>query len=330
MKLLSKLFGFIGFVNTTRTQIPTHILEAAIEHVVDGIEPRMRYFPGYKKILGNAVATAMTHIDRLVDSIPGPLPVSSQGFIDNPEVKAFFASVDAIHDIFSDSEELKLFFNQVDNYDLKEVCALLCMNVTEKTMFGVGLHENILQRDVMQTALDFSEHKILSPAASVEEVRHGISQCIFDGLITYALQKILAIKHQKQELETQHSILVARLRARQSQGRGLSSLIASATETGLHSDIEQQISDTEQKQQQLPASENSLQYYLDTIRHTLEHPQDFIHIEHKTCNINNMSIVTRDDSSQPSNTIHFTEISIAGVLKRAIAIVRYPRSEILT
>ena len=58
------------------------------------------------------------------------------------------------------------------------------MNETEKTILGMELHNDIIRRDVMQTALSFSGHKIMSPASRETGVRTGIKQCIFDGLVT--------------------------------------------------------------------------------------------------------------------------------------------------
>lgn len=334
MKLLSRLFDFIGLTSdqresTAQTRIPANVLNDAIEHVVDGIEPKMRYFSGYKKMLAEGVATSLTYISNLVDTIPGPIIISSKTFTIDPQVNAYFATVTDIQEIFSDSTELRNFFDATENYNLGEACALLCMNETEKTVFGLELHEDIIQREVMQTALNFTEHKIMSPAASVAEVRTGIKQCIFDGLITHSLQQILELKQQKQGLETQLCILNSRLKARQSQTGGLSSLLGSATETKLSEDIEQKISENEKELQKLPASQDALQYYLDIIKDTLSQPEDFIRMKEKSFNITKMGIVTNDDSSQSVNTIHFKEILIANVLERVIAIVCYPRSEML-
>ncbi len=334
MKLLSKLFDFIGLTSSdnkspAKTRIPANVLNQAIECVVDGIEPKMRYFPSYKKILNNSVATSLVYISNLVDTIPEPVFISSKSFITNPQLKAYFVDIADIHDIFSSSMELRDFFAAPENSNLDEAYALLCMNETEQIVQGIELHGNIIQRDVMHTTLHFSKHKILSPAASESEVRKGIKQCIFDGLITHALQQILELKHRKQGLEIQHSILNSRLKTRQSQAGGLSKLLASATAPKLSANIQQQITENEKKLHKLPASWNAPRFYMETIKNTLARPEDLIRIKAKSFYITKTGIVTHDNTSQPVNTIHFNEILIANVLDRVIAIVRYPRNEIL-
>ena len=334
MKLLSKLFYYIGLTSNNtesyaKKRIPANVLNEAIERVVDGIEPKMRYSSGYKKILNNGVATSLAYISNLVDTIPGPLLISSKTFSTDPQVNAYFATVIDIQDIFSDSKELRGFFEAPENENLGEACALLCMNETEKTVLGMDLQEDMLRRDVMQTALNFSEHKILSPASSEAGVRTCVKQCIFDGLITHALQQIVELKQQKQGLEIQRGMLNSRLKTRQSQGGGLSSMLATATEAKLSVDIEQEISANEQKLEKLPASWDAPRYYLGVIENILTQPENFIAMKVKSFNITKMGIVTGEDSSQAVNTIHLNEISIANVLQRVVAIVRYPRSEML-
>ena len=180
MTLLSILFDFICLANSsTKTCIPANVINEALEHVVDSIEPKMRYFPGYKKILNKGVATSLAYISNLVDTIPGPLFISSRTFTTDPQVNAYFATVADTQAVFSNSTELRDFFEAQENAALEDVYALLCMDVEEKTVMGMDLHKDIIRRDAMQTALSFSEHKILSPATNEADVRKGIKQCIF-------------------------------------------------------------------------------------------------------------------------------------------------------
>lgn len=344
MKLLFKLFNLLGLKNFSsgsadHPDIPANELNEAIERVVDGIEPKMRYFPGYKKILRNSVATSLAYISHLVDTIPGPLIISRKTFTTDPQINAYFATVSDIQTIFSNSAELRDFFDSAENSKQDEAYALLCMEETEKTVLGMELNEDIIQRDVMQTALIFSDHKILSPATSEDDVRKGIKLCIFDGLITHALQQIIELKHKINDLDIQRSKLHSRLKTRQSQGGGLSSLLASATEPKLSGskltdtqssgDIEQRISENEKTRQTLPTSWDAPRHFLEIIKNILEQPENFVRLQEKFFNITKMGIVCNDNSSQTVNTIHFNEILIANVLERVVAIVRFPRSDLL-
>ena len=275
--------------------LPESVINEAIEQVIDGIEPNMRFVSGYKKQLHDVVAKSLTYINDLVDTIPGPLDINSTTFGSDPQVNAYFATVTEIQDIFSGSSELQQFFEDPLNTNRDEAYALMCMNETEKTVFGMELHDDVVQRDVKQVAINFSEHKILSPAATEADVRQGVKQCIFDGFITHALKHIVEIKQQKQELETQRRILQSRLKSRQCPNCGLSSLLVTASELDLSDDTQQQLKETENKLSQLPASWDAARYYLEMTKETFAHPEDFIRLNVKTFNITRMGIVANND-----------------------------------
>lgn len=328
MKFLSKLLDAIGLANShirkaEHYAIPSVELNDAIERVVDGIEPKMRYFPGYKKILKNSVSTSLTYINNLVDTIPGPLIINKNTFSTDPHVKCYFSTVDNIQSIFSNSLELREHFDTVENANQNEAYALLCMEEIEKTIVGMELNNDIIQREVIQTTLVFSDHKILSPATNEDDVRSGIKQCIFDGLITHALQKIIELKQKINDQDIKRSKLNSRLKTRQSQGGGLSNLLASARDT------EKKAPESEKKPQHIPTSWDAPRYFLELIKNTLSQPESFVSIKEKSFNVTKMGIVCSDNASQTTNTIQLKEILIADVLKRVVAIVHYPRSEML-
>jgi len=330
------MIGLVGsrIDSASHSDIPDVELYDAIERVVDGIEPKLRYFPGYKKILKDSVATSLTYINHLVDTVPGPLSINSKTFITDPQVKRFFSTLENTQNIFSSSDELRNFFDAAENSMQNDAFALLCMEEAEKTVLGMELNDGILQREVLQTALVFSDHKILSPATNEHDVRKGIKQCIFDGLITHTLQQVLAIKQQINNLDKQKCKLTSRLKKRQSQGGGLSRLLASASDSTLTDiqsteSIKQKISENKKMRKTLPKSWDTTKYFLELIKSTLNQPENFISINKKYFNINKMGIICDDNSSQEAKCILFKEITIANVLKRVVTIVRYPRSDLL-
>jgi hypothetical protein len=306
-------------------------VQEAIERVVDGTEPRLRLVPGYRRKLEPVVARALHHVNDVVDRIPPVLDVTPATFVTDPQVNAFFATPEDLRSIFSESTELRSFFDDISHSDLEQGYALLCTTEQEKTMLGTELSGNVIRRDVIQTAVNFSEHKVMSPAASEIDVRRGLKKCIFDALITHALRHIAGLKLQRRELEDQRRILHARLRARQAKGNGLTKLLATAyPENEADEDIEQQLAATEKKLGEMPASLNVLGDYLDEVGKILAEPESFIRLRLVSFNLTRMGIKAGTDSNEPAHRVQFAEIEIANVLKRVVAIVRYPRSEMQT
>ena len=334
MKLLSILSKFAELMKSgndlaAKNNISADELDEAIEQVVDGVYQKIRYYPDYKNILKNSVLGSLVYINKLVESIPGPILISKTSFSTDPLVSAYFSTVSIMEEVFSNSTELKGFFSELENASLDEAYAMVCITKTEKTVSGMELHDDIVQRDVRQNRLSFSDHKILSPAASEREVRNGIKQCIFNGLVTHAAQQILEVEEKKKGLESRRCMLNSKLRTKQWQSGGLSELLASASENVDTESLENQILDNEKKLGKLPACWDAPRYYLEMIKKTLSKPEQFVSMKAQTYDITKAGIVCRGDCSESTNTIRINEVLIANVLERVVVIVRYPRKELL-
>ena len=298
---------------------------AAIESVVEGTEPKIRYVSTYKKLLEESVITSLLYIDELVNNIPGSIDINRKNFALDPQVHAYFSSPKEIKEIFSISDEMKSFFNNTEH---EQAHAFLCMNVDEKTVLGMELNNDILTRDVMQTAVNFSEHKVMSPAATEDEIRDGLKKCIFDGLITYALKKLIGIKGEYREIQEQHCSLQSRLRSRQAKGGELTQLLSSGNKVDSECEgILEQIAETESELKKLPPQWELPNYYIEQVTNILEHPEEFIRMEHVFANINKMGIKISDKSTKDGSLIRLDELTIDNVLKRVVVIVCYRRNE---
>ena len=333
MKRLLHLFRTCCRATTFRTAHQPDLerrarIEDAVEHVVDGTEPRLRLVPRYRKKLHQVAAISLDYVNDLVEKIPGTLDVNPAAFVRDPQVNAFFATPEDLRCVFSRSPELQAFFDDINHSDLDQGYALLCTTEHEKILLGTELAGDMLRRDAMQTAVYFSAHKVMSPAASETDVRRGLKQCIFDALITHALRHIANLKSQRRGLEDQRRMLLTRLRARQAQGNGLTKLLATAyPENAPGEDIERQLAETEKKLGKMPVSLDVLGSYLDEIKKILAEPECFIRLRWMSFNLTGMGIKVNNGSSQTAHAVQFAEIEIANVLKHVVAIVRYPRTE---
>ncbi len=319
MKWLLELLGMPA-PDTNEDAELTH----AVERVVDGIDPRLRLLPGYQSRLMPSLKIALAHIDKMVEQIPGPLELSRETYVSNPEVKAFFVSAEELSAFLQRNSEPGCCSHSDPGVADNGIWALLCANKEERTLLGMDLSGNEIRREVKQTAINFYDHKLMAPATSEDSVRCGIKKCIFDGLITHCLQHVLSLKNQRQELEDQRRILHARLRARQSQGNGLSHLMASARsqETDIES-IQEDLLLTEAQLHQLPASDKVLESYLQEIQEIFQRPDHFIEMNVACFRLNHMGIRVDGDTGLPASTVCFSELEIAQVLRRVVTLVHF-------
>lgn len=304
-------------------------LTEAIDRVIEGTDKKLRLVPGYQKKLQQEVATSLEYITQLVDQISGPMEVSRKNFISDPEVRAYFSTPDALQKIFSCGTELKTFFEQQENADTDVCCALLCANKEEKKIMGSALEGEFIQHDVIQTAISFFDYKVLSPAIDDSEVRSGIKKCIFDGLVTYALQHIANIKIERRDLVHQRRILHAQLRSRQKSGNGLSVLLAEAhIESEQCSKLAEELKQAETRLKNITGDRDVLTFYLEEIRKILAQPENFIQLNRACFHLNDMGIRLEGEAAQSVNAVCFSELEIANVMKRVVTIIRYNRNEI--
>jgi hypothetical protein len=316
------------FKSVRRPGVSNEMVNEAVEHVVDSIDAKLRLVPSYKQKLHDAVSASLVHIDDLVNQVPGPFDMSRKNYVSDPNVSAYFASPDLMQDVFSNSEELKTFFSDNNNQDVDCSYALLCSNKQEKTVMGTQLVNGHVQHDVMQTAVHFFDYKVLSPAINSYEVRKCIKQCIFDGLVTHALQHIANIKIERRDLQNQQRILHSQLRARQAKGKGLSSMLAEADAGKWQSEkFEKEYKKTGKKLEKMLGNQDVFSFYLDEIKKIFSKPEDFIQLNVACFRLSDMRIKVDDKSPQAANTVCFSELEIANVMKRVVAVVCYSRDE---
>lgn len=330
LKLFESITGLFSNRQTPAAEQDTgYSLQEGIDRVIDGIDAKLRLVPGHRKKLQQEVAISLEYINRLVDQIPGPIDVSRKTFISDPEVRAYFSTPDSLQNIFSCGNELQTFFDQPENAALDVCCALLCANKEEKKIIGLALEGDMIQRDVVQTAISFFDYKILSPAIDDDAVRSGIKKCIFDGLVTYALQKIANIKIERRDLVHRRRILHAQLRARQTGGSGLSALLAEAHfQSEQCASLAEELQEAETRLKNIMGDRDVLSFYLEEIRKVLAQPENFIQVNVACFRLNDMGIMLDGDAAQSVNTVCFSELEITNVMKRVVAIIRYRRSEI--
>jgi hypothetical protein len=304
-------------------------LAEAIDQVIDGIDTKLRLVPGYRKKLQKEVAVSLEYISRLVDQIPGPINVSRKTFVSDPEVRAYFSTPDALQNIFSCGSELQAFFDQPENASNDVCCALLCANKEEKKIIGLALEGDVIQRDVVQTAISFFDYKVLSPANDPNEVRNGIKRCIFGGLITYALQQVANIKIERRDLIHKRRILHAQLRSRQAAGNGLSAMLSSAhVDSEQCADLTVELKEAETRLENITGDRDVFSFYLEEIRKVLAQPEKFIQINTVYFHLNDMGIKLEGKAAQSVNAVSFSELEIANVMKRVVAVICYNKNEI--
>jgi len=302
-----------------------------VENVVDGTDSKIRLVPGYKKKLQSIIQSSLEFADDLVEQIPEAIKVSGRTFASDPYVNAFFTNVTDLQSIFSHSSEIHDYMDDT-HADTRDdngyCCALLCMRRTEKTVMGMELSGSMLKRDVLQVAVSFSDHRIYSPAPSEPETREGLKTCLFQGLVTNTLERIVKLQLASHRLQSQRQMLQARLRRYRQKAREVAQdtrtddKIAHAIEETI-----QELGKTEEQMMHTPLL--TPQVALEQVMDVFSNPDDFIRIRKFPLSLNKMGIKVSDASPQPVNKLNLTEVIIGNELPRVIALAIFPRKELV-
>lgn len=304
-------------------------LTAAIEHVVDTINPKLRAVSGYKKKLKPAVERSLAYCAKLVEQLPDAVEINGKAWSNDPTVRAFFANVGQLQGVLSHSQEVREYF---DTHAEQQNCyALLSTLCTERTVLGMEMHGDVMRRDVRQTSVSFGDHRVVKPAPDETGLRQELEHRAFEVLVSYALECITDLVSSRNSLQQQRQLLDMQLRLANVKSAGLAPLFEE--QGGAVLDVEALRKQYQQKGvalEEVRASLMTLDDYIERITEVLGDPQAHLRVDRFCMRLTKMNIrVDSEASEQPGHELEITEVSLGENLKRVLLITRFSRDELL-
>lgn len=189
----------------------------AIERAVSGVEPLLKQISGYPNSYRKPVAIALEYAHSLADSMPGPVVVNRESYAKDAFVHALFPAVDFLMEALCSSVALQDYQRDFPASD--ELYALMGMRRHEKTVVGMELSGQTIQRDVVQKAVYFTNHTIENPAPSERQARDQVAWSFFDSLVGKVKKRVGLRKQAKQSQLQERDMLMARLRTANAQAK---------------------------------------------------------------------------------------------------------------
>jgi hypothetical protein len=289
-------------------------LDAAVLLVVAEIAPRLRAVPGYARRLRGPVGTALQAIDRLVEEMPAILPCRRATYASDPRVSAFFVNYAGLQDVFSQSREVQDLF---DADTAAEHCvALLCMHCVERRQLGMALDGDRLRKDVLQTALSFTDHQLIAPGLAETDARCALKCCIFRNLIGHLRLESAGAETRSAELERRARAWRARLRR---------AVPGSPAHAALRRELD--VIEAERKAPTLQLK--TLHDLLGYVDDALANPHRLVSARQYSVFIDRLGIRCDGPDTSGAHELPLTEISVAGRHPRIACFVSFPRAELL-
>lgn len=302
-----------------------------IERVVDGTDPRLRAVSHYRRKLWDSVEHAIDYVVTFVNALPPAIIADRQGYMTDPRLRALFASPESLREILSFSDGARNYLKQAPDPLPVELYAGLGAVRVEKNVLGIEMDGEILRRDAPQIMVNFSDHRVVCFSDNEPDSRRELMRRVGDYLIETALQRLIASRIQKTQLEQQQRKLLQQKANILKQAQvGLESLAGPATRQPVDLNaLEQQLQVLETELSQLRADSATLDKHLAKVVATLNEPEKVLRLESISLTLDHMNTKVSADSPRVANAMTFQEI-VMGKDRRITALfVRFPSNQLL-
>jgi hypothetical protein len=314
------------------------LIDDTVELVVETVDPRIRSNTRYRQKLEGCVRTSIAYLRSIGREGLEPILLARAAWNEDPRLNAFFATADDVPACLGRSRELRTFFENPSNGEVQEAYALLGMKKEERKnaagkTYGVGaiaiVHGEAVKQDVAQTAVSFSEHRLIAPSPTLAATRLEIGKRILQRLAQVALSRIVAVDMKATELQQHKAYLGARLRVLNLARDGIEGIVKDPATIGEEiKALERELKDTLDGYIEAKASLTTLDGYIKHIEEVFSHPEQHVSLTHTPLRLSRMGIKVGDATAGAVNELALAELTIGENLRGAVVIVRCPRSEL--
>jgi hypothetical protein len=187
----------------------------------------------------------------------------------------------------------------------------------------------IMQRDVPQTQISFTDHRIVASADSDSSLREKLKAFALEFVAHKVLANIEAARSEHSDLEQEVALLRARMRLKLRQDSGKACLCDRIEYSeGEMASICSLIREKETQLNQTAVHQPTLQYFMDELLQVLNNVEHLLQIHEVSLHLDNMNILLDMPYRQDSKEIKLTEIQRSGHAARIMLIARVPREEV--
>jgi hypothetical protein len=304
------------------------LLRRAIEQVVDGVDPRLRAVTGYAHKLTPAVEQTIAYFSECGQWLAAPVEFSARRWASDPLVCTLFATAAELQRFYSDDSGVRAYFH--DHPLADEVYIGLGVTRHERRGFGMAMRGEVIQREVSQTVISFSDYRLFGACDNEQQLRQNIEQRGFGFLIGEALERIVEQESRAHDRGQEQHILELRLRGLMQKRSAMDSLYYESN-AGLDDEIAMlRTRLMHEREAFAPGRGDStvLDDYIAGISAVLADPERYVKRETVRLRINRMNIKV-ESSDTPADELTFSEVTIGSRPPRVVVLARFPRSDLL-
>jgi len=199
-------------------------LKAAVNRVIEGTDPRLRFVDDVDGRLCPAVAHALAYADQVAAGIPPMVVTSPSDWAQSAVLRAMFVRPAEVTATLSNSLDLHDFLASPAAGGIARVYCMVAATRIEQTVLGPAMDGGQLRRDVQQKTVSFQHFRLFGFAPTEEGLRSRIRDIVLEGLVLAALRVIAAQQHRSETLSFDRKLLQNRLRLMEQSRPGLDAL----------------------------------------------------------------------------------------------------------
>jgi hypothetical protein len=323
--------GLLDFFSRRQSAIEPALLAperlgAAVEAVVDRVNPKLRLAGEYKQRLGPAIERFIVAAREDVSRIPAPHVATPDAWVSDPDLHAFFATARDLVALVSRARSVKDFFRAQPDADT--AYGLLGMSVASRQVFGTELQGDTLRQEVPQETLSFGDHRINLVAADDATLRQALVRALGEQVLIEALAEMDLAQARLKRLRDERSLLASQLRVLQSRSGMLGAVGSAAERADALAVAKAALAAQDALIREAGGGAGALDAQLDTLAKLVAEPRRAVHFELREVRLNRMNVVVPEGANEPAATIRYVFVS-AGTGERrsgAIALLAIPRT----
>lgn len=304
-------------------------IDTAIEHLFYEINPRLRFLSGHQEVLSRPVWNTLKYIHHVIDGIAGPTDAAMRQWNQSPELRALFASSADMTKLFNRSESLRNCMAATQSGEAEYCHAMIASTMQVRKVLGIAMRGEMIQREVPQTQISFTDHRIIASADSENGLREKLKAFALEFVAHRVLANIEAARAESESMEQELALLRARMRMKLRQDSGKACLCDHVEYSeGEMAEICSSIREKETLLGQTAIHQPTLQYFMDQLLLVLNSVERLLQIHEVSLHLDNMNVLLETPEANTAKPVALTEVQRAGHAARIMLIARVPRAEI--
>ena len=293
-------------------------VEKALLRVGELVSPQLKSASGFEQKLAGPIEYALGYCDGLISALPGPIDVNRRSFSNDPLVHALFATAHDIDQMLGRSQAVRDYLAEPACWESEYFYALFAARRMQKKQLGMSVQGSVVQSDVPQIVIYFSDQTLIQPNCSLETTLQHLRANALDSLLKTFHDHVEALRAEREGLRADLSVERAHLTVLRGKTPG--------NEHAVHT------RHLEELDQRLRQSAESLMpdQLVEALAEFLHAPESSLALTPVTITVDRLGIVS-DNGSDDANvhTLNFPKLSARDKRHYLVILARIRRDEAL-